>query len=124
MKILSVDDSSVIRKIIRAAAEVLHCTLLEAEDGIEALEIAEKKGVEIDLILLDINMPGMDGLELLKRLKQKGGLKKIPVMMVTTESEHENIIKSIQLGAINYLVKPFTMEQLIKKILESIGKGE
>ncbi len=123
MKILSVDDSAIIRKIIRSGVEVLDYELVEAADGIEALTILEESSEEIILILLDWNMPGMDGLVFLEKIKNTATLKHIPVMMVTTESEKENIIRAIQAGAINYLVKPFTIEELMKKVLECMGEG-
>jgi two-component system chemotaxis response regulator CheY len=123
MKILSVDDSAIIRKIIRSGVEVLDYELVEAADGIEALNILERASEEIILILLDWNMPGMDGLVFLEKIKNTASLKHIPVMMVTTESEKENIIRAIQAGAINYLVKPFTIEELMKKVLECMGEG-
>ncbi|SFM06559.1 response regulator [Pelosinus propionicus] len=123
MKILSVDDSAIIRKIIRSGVEVLDYELVEAADGIEALTILEGSSEEIILILLDWNMPGMDGLVFLEKIKNTASLKHIPVMMVTTESEKENIIRAIQAGAINYLVKPFTIEELMKKVLECMGEG-
>ncbi len=123
MKILSVDDSAIIRKIIRSGVEVLDYELVEAADGIEALTILEESSEEIILILLDWNMPGMDGLVFLEKIKNTASLKHIPVMMVTTESEKENIIRAIQAGAINYLVKPFTIEELMKKVLECMGEG-
>ena len=124
MKILSVDDSSIIRKIVRGAVEVLNFEFLEAQDGFEALSVLENEHKNIDLILLDWNMPGMNGLELLKKIKGNLSYMRIPVMMVTTESEKDNIVKAIQAGAINYLTKPFTIEEMIKKILECLGKGE
>jgi two-component system chemotaxis response regulator CheY len=123
MKILSVDDSAIIRKIIRSGVEVLDYELVEAADGIEALTILERASEDIILILLDWNMPGMDGLVFLEKIKNTASLKHIPVMMVTTESEKENIIRAIQAGAINYLVKPFTIEELMKKVLECMGEG-
>ena len=123
MKVLSVDDSAMVRKIIRGAVEVLDGNLLEASDGIEALEILEKEYKSIDLILLDWNMPRLNGMEVLKRLKADKRFRAIPVMMVTTESERQNIVKAIQQGAIHYLVKPFTIEELVKRIMESLGKG-
>lgn len=123
MKILSVDDSAIIRKIIRSGVELLDFELVEAADGYEALELLSQPEEEIGLILLDWNMPGMDGLTFLQKVKSELALKDIPIMMVTTESEKESIIIAIQAGAINYLVKPFTIEELMKKILECIGEG-
>ncbi len=122
MKILSVDDSAIIRKIIRGAVEVLDFELLEASDGLEAVAVLEKEYREIALILLDWNMPGMNGLEFLKKIKGSPEFARIPVMMVTTESEKENIIKAIQAGAVHYMTKPFTIEELIKKIMQCLGK--
>lgn len=124
MKILSVDDSAIIRKIIRSGVELLDFELAEASDGYEALELLSQTEEEIGLILLDWNMPGMDGLTFLQRVKSEPALKDIPIMMVTTESEKESIIIAIQAGAINYLVKPFTIEELMKKILECLGEGD
>ncbi|MFY9176890.1 MAG: response regulator [Caldicoprobacterales bacterium] len=123
MKVLSVDDSAMIRKIIRGAVEVLDGDLLEASDGIEALELLEEEYRSIDLILLDWNMPRLDGMEVLKKLKADSRFRAIPVMMVTTESERSNIVKAIQHGAVHYLVKPFTIQELVKRIMESLGKG-
>ena len=123
MRLLTVDDSAIVRKIIRAAADVLEFELSEAENGKEALEYMEETKEEIDLILLDWNMPVMDGYQFLLELKSRDKYKRIPVMMVTTESEKENIVKAIKAGAIHYMVKPFTMEELIKKIMECLGKG-
>ena len=123
MKILSVDDSVIIRKIIRNGVELLDYELVEAGDGLEALDILEQSSVDISLILLDWNMPGMDGFMFLQKVKEIATIKHIPVMMVTTESEGANIIKAIQAGAINYMVKPFSIEELMKKIVECIGEG-
>ena len=114
---------AMIRKIIRGAVEVLDGDLLEASDGIEALELLEEEYRSIDLILLDWNMPRLDGMEVLKKLKADSRFRAIPVMMVTTESERSNIVKAIQHGAVHYLVKPFTIQELVKRIMESLGKG-
>ncbi|MGK0465200.1 response regulator [Clostridium sp.] len=124
MKILSVDDSAIIRKIIKMAVEVIEYEFLEAADAEEALSIIHKNHCQIALILLDWNMPGIDGFELLKVIKSDDRFKSIPVMMVTTESEKLNIIKAIQAGAIHYVVKPFTMEEVTKKMFEALGKDE
>ena len=122
MRILSVDDSSIVRKIIRSAAEILACEVEEAENGPAALRTLEEFGEPIDLILLDWNMPGMSGLELLRLLKSSPRYQEIPVMMVTSESEKSSIIEAIQAGAAHYLVKPFTIEELTKRVLECLGE--
>ncbi|SDY22662.1 response regulator [Tindallia californiensis] len=124
MKILSVDDSAIVRKIIRGAVEVLNYDLLEASDGVEGKKVLENHYEEIGLLLLDWNMPGMNGMELLEFIKEDEKYKHIPVMMVTTESEKENIVRAIKAGADHYVVKPFTMEELIKKVLECLGQGD
>jgi len=123
MKILIVDDSSVMRKVIKAAADVLDLETEEAQDGIEALEILAKKYMEIDLVLLDWNMPHMTGFDVLKEIKNTGNFKNIPVMMVTTEGHKASIVAAVRTGADNYLVKPFTVDELESKIVECLGKG-
>lgn len=116
-KILSVDDSAIIRKIIKNRVELLNFEFLEASDGNEALAILAKEYREICLILLDWNMPGMNGIDFLKKAKEPGSsFKNIPILMVTTESEKASIVQAIQLGVANYLLKPFTPEELTKKI--------
>lgn len=122
MKILTVDDSTTIRKIIRASVEILNYDLLEASGGAEALEILARERESIKLILLDLNMPGMSGFDVLKTVKKDNLYKDIPIMMVTTEGEKENIVKAIQAGVANYLLKPFTSEELTKKIMQCIGR--
>lgn len=121
MKVLSVDDSAIIRKIIRGSADVLGLEFLEAGDGAEALDILSTQYKEVGLILLDWNMPVMDGFTTLKNLKSDERFKGIPVMMVTTEAERTNIVQAIQAGAKHYLIKPFTPEDLMSKMLECIG---
>ena len=123
MKILVVDDSSIVRKIIREAADVLEMETIEAIDGIEGLEKIEESYEEIELILLDWNMPRMNGIEFLRFIKKDERYNGIPVMMVTTEGEKENIVQAIKAGASNYLIKPFSMEELQKRILECLGEG-
>jgi len=123
MKILSVDDSAMIRKIISRSISVLGFDLLEAGNGVEALAVLAEHYTETDLILLDWNMPEMDGFETLQRIKADERFKHIPVMMVTTEVERANVIKAIQAGAKNYLSKPFTPEDLTTKIMETMGLG-
>ncbi len=123
MKILSVDDSATVRKIVKSAIGVLDYEFVEAEDGVDALSVLESEYTDIGLILLDWNMPGLNGYDLLQTLKKDERYKDIPVMMVTTESEKSNIVLAIRAGAINYLTKPFSTEDLITKIMECM-EGE
>ena len=121
MKLLVVDDSSAIRKIIKAAADVLEMDTEEAQDGIEALEKLEAQHNEIDLVLLDWNMPQLSGYDVLVDIRNSEKYSKIPVMMVTTESQRSSIVAAIRAGANNYLTKPFTVDELQLKILECLG---
>ena len=121
MKLLVVDDSSAIRKIIKATADMLQLETEEAEDGIEALEKLSECYKEIDLVLLDWNMPEMSGYDVLVEIKGSDKYKGIPVMMVTTESQKISIVTAIRAGADNYLTKPFTMDELQTKIIECLG---
>jgi two-component system chemotaxis response regulator CheY len=115
--VLVVDDSSsmraVIKKIIKVSGfNVGEC--LEAADGKEALKVLADKWV--DLVLTDINMPNMSGLELIAEIKRDQLLQSIPVVMVTTEGSRERMQESMELGASGYIKKPFTPED-IKKTL-------
>lgn len=121
MKILSVDDSKATRLFIKRAIEVLGFEFLEAADGKEGLEKLSAEGGRVDLILLDWKMPVMDGIEMLKILKSDTLLKDIPVTFVSTEQEREKISEALQKGAKNFLTKPFSQEELIGKIMESLG---
>ena len=96
MKILSIDDSSVIRQIISETVEPLGYETLEASDGEEGLQMLSEHSEEIRLILLDRNMPGMNGLEVLKKIKDHERFTHIPIMMVTTEGERACVVEAIQ----------------------------
>lgn len=122
MKLLVVDDSAIIRKIIKSAADMLKMETEEAEDGIEALEKLAVIYKEIDLILLDWNMPERNGYDVLVEIKNTGEYKNIPVMMVTTEGQKSSIVAAVRAGAANYLTKPFTVGELQAKIIECIGE--
>jgi len=121
MRIMSVDDSGATRNFIRKAIDVLGFEFLEAANGQEGLEALERVNGDVDLILLDRHMPVMDGMEMLQALKSHDTFKDIPVTMVTVELERPEIYKAIEHGAKNYLVKPFSQETLIGKIMESLG---
>jgi two-component system chemotaxis response regulator CheY len=122
-KVLSVDDSGVMRRIIGRTVDVLGYGFLEAANGLEGLEVLAANHKDIALIILDVNMPEMDGFAFLERIKAEPDFKAIPVMMLTTESERGKIIQAIKAGAVNYICKPFKPEDLTVKITESLGAG-
>ena len=121
MRIMSIDDSGATRVFIRNAVDVLGFEFLEAADGKQGLEVLEKEEGNVDLILLDWHMPEMNGIEMLKILKSTDLFKDIPVTMVTTETERDSVFEALQRGANNYIMKPFSQEDLIGKIMESLG---
>ena len=119
MKLLLVDDSATMRKIQRNVLVKLGYTdILEAEDGISAL--VKLENTQVELVLLDWNMPNMDGLTLLKAVRERG--MDVPIIMVTTEAEKERVLMALQSGANSYVIKPFTAELLTKRINEVIQK--
>ena len=120
-KILSVDDSSIIRKIVRGAVDRLDYDFIEAADGEQALEQLALHSDDVVLVLLDWNMPVKDGFATLEAIKADPVFSNIPVMMVTTEAERENVIKAIKAGAKNYLTKPFSQEDLLSRMMECLG---
>jgi two-component system chemotaxis response regulator CheY len=117
MDVLIVDDSAAIRKILQRVLRQTNIpigAMHEAGDGAEAL--AALKVHKVDLILSDINMPNMDGLELLGKLKGDEVLKTIPVIMVSTEGSQTKVLEAVQLGAAGYVRKPFTPDQIKDKL--------
>ncbi len=118
---LIVDDSSVMRKIVERSlrqAGIGEMVVHEAGNGIEALE--KLRGAKMDLILSDINMPAMDGLELLRQIKMQNLAPGVPVVMITTESSEEHVRQAIASGARGYIRKPFTPEQVKERVLPLI----
>ncbi|MCS7307580.1 MAG: chemotaxis response regulator CheY [Aquificaceae bacterium] len=114
-KFLIVDDMSTMRKIVRTILNQLGYTNIdEAENGKDAL--SKLRSVNYDFVLLDWNMPEVDGLETLKQIRADDKLKHLPVIMVTAEAKKENVLAAVQAGANNYVVKPFTPETLKEKI--------
>lgn len=122
LKVLIVDDSSVMRKIIERALRQAGLDLsevLEASNGAEGLAAIEKGG--LDIILSDINMPVMDGLEFLKNLAGVEAAKGVPVIMITTEGSEARVVEALSNGAKGYLRKPFTPEQVKERITPLLG---
>jgi two-component system chemotaxis response regulator CheY len=121
-RVLIVDDSSVMRKIVgrslrQAGLEILE--VLEASNGSEALTLVKENS--LDLILSDINMPLMDGLEFVRQLRRIESAKHIPVIMITTEAGEAHVVQALSLGASGYIRKPFTPEQIKERVIPLIG---
>jgi two-component system chemotaxis response regulator CheY len=115
---LIVDDSSVMRKIVERAlrqAGVCLAVVLEASSGTEGLELLCQH--RVDLIVSDINMPKMDGLEFLRQLRSRDLAPGVPVVMITTESSEDHVREAILAGAQGYIRKPFTSEQVKERVL-------
>jgi len=123
LKFLIVDDFSTMRRIVRGLLKEMGChNADEAEDGAVALGML--KSQKYDFVVSDINMPNMNGFELLKAVKAEESLKHIPVLMVTAEARKEDIVLAAQSGAAGYIVKPFTkatLEEKVQKILQKLA---
>ena len=115
LKVLVVDDFSTMRRIIKnLLKQIGYSDIEEAEDGVQALSKLQNGG--FGLVVSDWNMPNMDGLDMLKAVRQEPSIKDIPVLMVTAEAEKDKVITAIQAGVNNYVVKPFTGEILKEKL--------
>lgn len=119
-KALVVDDSRTIRTILKRILLELGYEVCEAADGREALAIIDAEGGAVSLVLTDWNMPEMDGLELLKRLRQNPHLSFLKIIMVTTETELDRMVLALDAGANEYVMKPFTKD-ILKQKLELVG---
>jgi two-component system cell cycle response regulator len=113
-KILTVDDSKTVRIIVKKAFKTYDCEIIEASNGVEGLATAAKEAP--DVILLDVTMPVMDGVEMLTKLKSDPALKAIPVIMLTAEGGRDNVLKIAKIGVRDYMVKPFREEVLVEKV--------
>ena len=112
MRVIVADDSRVMRSIIEKVLHSLGHEVIHAANGKEVVDILERGGGEVNLILLDWNMPVMNGFEVLSHMKHQNLGRGIPVLMISTESEDGKIEQAIQAGAQGYLSKPFTSEEL------------
>ena len=123
LKFLVVDDFSTMRRIVRGLLKEMGCINVdEAEDGAVALQMLKTN--HYDFVVSDINMPNMNGFDLLKALKAEDSLKHIPVLMVTAEARKEDILLAAQSGAAGYVVKPFTkatLEEKVTKIMQKLA---
>lgn len=117
LDVLIVDDSAAIRKILQRVlrqTEIPIGEVYEAGDGVEALEKMRQKS--IGLVLSDINMPNMDGLEFLTKVRAEPEWQRIPIVMVSTEGTHAKVLEAVEKGASGYVRKPFTAEQIKEKL--------
>jgi two-component system chemotaxis response regulator CheY len=117
LDVMIVDDSAAIRKILRRVltqADVPVGEVYEANDGVEAF--AALQSTPVGLILSDVNMPNMDGIELLSKVKSDDKLKSVPIVMITTEGSQARVMQALELGAAGYVKKPFTAEQIKEKL--------
>ena len=123
LKFLIVDDFSTMRRIVRGLLKEMGCVNAEeAEDGVVALNML--KAQKFDFVVSDINMPKMNGFDLLSAIKKDDTLKHLPVLMVTAEARKEDIVRAAQDGAAGYIVKPFTkatLEDKVNKIMQKLA---
>jgi two-component system chemotaxis response regulator CheY len=124
MKILVVDDSSTMRRIIQNTLSRLgYKDVIQAADGIEAWD-ALQSNPDIEVVITDWNMPNMNGLELVKKIRAEEKYKSLPIIMVTTEGGKKEVITALKAGVNNYIVKPFTPQVLKEKLERVLGKNE
>jgi two-component system chemotaxis response regulator CheY len=123
LRFLIVDDFSTMRRIVRGLLkEIGYVDADEAEDGVAALH--KLRNGRFNFVVSDINMPNMNGFQLLQEIKKDEKLKHIPVLMVTAEARKEDIVLAAQSGAAGYIVKPFTkatLEDKLTNILKKLG---
>lgn len=126
MRVLLVDDMASMRKVLRQyliEAGEAPGDILEAGDGFEALKLLDAERLRVDVILADWNMPNMDGLTFLKRVRALKGVKDIPVVMVTSQSQRAQVAEALRSGARDFIVKPFTSETLRRKLATYRGSS-
>ncbi|MFH1421892.1 MAG: response regulator [Planctomycetota bacterium] len=120
MRVLVADDSRVARMVIRGIIENIGHEVVEAANGREVLEKVEELNGDVNLVILDWHMPELEGVDTLKSLKNDKRFKHIPVMMMTSESEQDNVDQAMALGATCYVSKPYNKEDLSFKIEECL----
>ena len=121
--IMAVDDSKMVLHIVSSSIESLGYKPVTANHGGAALELLERIGNDVALIILDWNMPELDGLATLTAIMKHPTWSSIPVMMVTSANGQASIITAIQAGARHYLTKPFSNQDLVTRMLECLGLG-
>lgn len=122
MKILIAEDSSLIRRAIAKVVGGLGFECIATENGVECLAALEKQLPDIRLVMLDWNMPVMDGFEVLTRIRAKSKYDGVKIMMATSDGVEEDVVQAIKAGANSYLVKPFSPEELSERIQELVER--
>ncbi len=124
MRLLVVDDSSTMRRIIRNTLERLgHTDVIEAEHGVEAWDKLSGDDT-VKVVITDWNMPEMNGLDLVKKIRAEKKYEDMPIIMVTTEGGKAEVITALKAGVNNYIVKPFTPQVLKEKLEDVLGTGD
>jgi len=117
--VLAVDDSASMRDLVRFVLERAGYKVVHASDGVEALEVARKETV--DLVLTDVNMPRMDGIELIRNLRTLPAYKFVPMLVLTTESGTDRKMEGKAAGATGWIVKPFDPPKLLATVAKVLG---
>jgi two-component system chemotaxis response regulator CheY len=120
--ILAVDDSATVRKFVSVALTMQGFTVMTACDGMDALE--KLPHAQVDLVITDLNMPNMDGFELIKALRENPGYKDLPVIILTSLTDHSSKDRGAGLGVNSYLVKPFSLEKIQYEVSKYVSWAE
>ncbi len=118
-KILIVDDSPTIRKFISIALKIRGYEIITASDGMEALELLPND--KIDLVITDLNMPNIDGFNLISRIRSNERYENTPIIVMSNLSDSEDIERAMHLGANSYIVKPFDQNNIIKEVAKYLS---
>ena len=122
MKVIVADDSMLTRKIVIKYLEPLGYSTLQESNGGEVIELLNTEPILPDLILMDWNMPVLDGFQVLQLIRKNKRYEAVPIIMLTSESDDTNRIKALGAGATGYITKPFTSEALINTIKETLNR--
>lgn len=121
---LVVDDVGIARKTVKKPLAQAGIDVIEAENGIQAFDILCKRMSEIDILITDLNMPGMDGDELVEKVRKELDLKDLPIIFLTAETDHVRLLELFRCGGSDYLIKPFIKEELMARILVHLERRE
>ncbi len=116
MRAMVVDDSRAMRLILRKTLDELGYEVSQAANGREALELLERDPEPVGLVLVDWNMPEMNGIELVRRMRAHPRFTSVRLVMVTTETQTEQMVEALEAGADEYIMKPFTSEVIVEKL--------